>query len=157
MRLVGNCNQPDLIMTLDSRAKSRLLIGLTLSIVLDTALQLVWKEASGGLPPLGEWQAFAAAVSGRPLFLVIALIFVMQLMVWLKVLDHADLSFAQPITALSYITVCGLSVALFGETLDMRKVAGIALILFGIWLISRGPAKGPNGALGQEAGREAAP
>lgn len=51
----------------------------------------------------------------------------------------ADLSYAQPITSLSLITVLVLSAAVLGEHIDAPKVAGIVLVLAGVWLISRGP------------------
>ena len=123
--------------------RSRLTVGLTISIVLDTAAQLVWKEAALRLPPLAHSAEVVQAVMHQPLFLALGLIFLLQLLVWLKVLEHADLSFAQPITALSYVTVCGLSVLWFGETLDLRRLAGVALVLLGIWFVSRGPALTP--------------
>jgi len=124
--------------------RSRLAIGLTITIVLDTAAQLVWKAAALRLPPLAAPADVAQAVLHQPLFIVLGLIFLLQLLVWLKVLEHADLSFAQPITALSYVTVCGFSVLWFGETLDARKLVGIALLLLGIWFVSRGPARTPD-------------
>jgi drug/metabolite transporter (DMT)-like permease len=66
-------------------------------------------------------------------------IFVAQLINWLRVLQMSDLSYAQPITSLSYITVLGFSVSWLGEQLDPLKIAGILLIMAGVWFISRGP------------------
>ncbi len=68
-----------------------------------------------------------------------AVLFAGQLWNWLDVLERADLSYAQPITSLSLITVLAFSVAFLGERLDLLKVTGIALILAGVWFISRGP------------------
>ena len=67
------------------------------------------------------------------------MIFVAQLINWLRVLELSDLSYSQPITSLSYITVLGFSVIWLGEQLDPVKIAGILLILAGVWFISRGP------------------
>lgn len=97
------------------------------------------------LPPLTEFADVVKTGLHQPLFIVLGLIFVLQLVVWLKVLEHADLSFAQPITALSYVTVCGLSVLWFEETLDARRLVGLALILLGIWFVSRGSALTTSG------------
>ena len=120
---------------------TRLAVGLGLTIVLDTLAQLVWKAAALRLPAQGSGAELVLAVLQQPLFLALALLFLLQLLVWLKVLEHADLSFAQPITALSYVTVCGLSVLWFDEALDARKLAGITLVLLGVWFVSRGPAR----------------
>ena len=43
------------------------------------------------------------------------------------------------ITSLSYITVLWFSVTWLGEQIDPLKIAGILLILAGVWFISRGP------------------
>ena len=67
------------------------------------------------------------------------MIFVAQLINWLRVLEMSDLSYSQPITSLSYISVLGFSVVWLGEELDPLKVAGILLIIAGVWFISRGP------------------
>ena len=67
------------------------------------------------------------------------MIFVAQLINWLRVLEMSDLSYSQPITSLSYITVLWFSVSWLGEQLDPLKIAGILLILAGVWFISRGP------------------
>ena len=56
---------------------------------------------------------------------------------WLKVLELADLSFAQPITALSYVSVCILSTLYLGESIGALKVLGISFVLAGAWFICR--------------------
>lgn len=124
-------------------SRARLAAGLGVTIVLDTVAQWVWKAAALRLPVVASTSDAVQAVFHQPLFFWLGLIFLLQLWVWLKVLAHADLSFAQPITALSYVTVCGLSVGWFGETLDLRKLAGIGLVLLGVWFVSRGPARHP--------------
>ena len=119
-------------------SKHALAIGLALAIMLDTASQLLWKFSVASLPHTsGLWQT-AEAVLKQPLFIVLAGIFLCQLVNWLKVLEYADLSFAQPITSLSYITVGVLSRVLFGEHIGVAKTAGILCVLCGVWLVSQG-------------------
>ena len=119
-------------------SKNALAIGLALAIFLDTAGQLLWKFSVASLPHTsGLWPA-AEAVLRQPLFFVLAGIFLCQLFNWLKVLEHADLSFAQPITSLSYVTVCVLSAVLFGEHIGLAKTAGVLCVLCGVWLVSQG-------------------
>ena len=93
--------------------------------MLDTVVQLLWKAAATDFEPL----VIAAVV----------VIFTAQLINWLRVLEMSDLSYSQPITSLSYITVLWFSVTWLGEQLDALKIAGILLILAGVWFISRGP------------------
>ena len=53
---------------------------------------------------------------------------------------EADLSFAQPFTALSYVTVLALSHLLLHEHLSAGRMGGVGLILTGVFLISRTPS-----------------
>ena len=96
-----------------------------LAIALDTIVQLLWKLAATEFEPL--------------VITLVVVIFVAQLINWLRVLEMSDLSYSQPITSLSYITVLWFSVSWLGEQLDLLKIAGILLILAGVWFISRGP------------------
>lgn len=123
-----------------------LTIGLALAIVLDTAGQLLWKYAVETLPHSQAFWPSAEAVLAQPWFLVVIALFLCQLFNWLQVLEHADLSFAQPITSLSYVTVSGLSWLLFGEALGWLKILGVLCILAGVWLISQGRRHTPVNA-----------
>ncbi|MEO5351696.1 MAG: EamA family transporter [Magnetococcus sp. XQGC-1] len=120
------------------RPTSTLAIGLALAILLDTAGQLLWKWAAEALPPTPDPLSLIREAATQPLFLLVVTVFMLQLFNWLRVLDRADLSYAQPITSLSYVTVSILSALLFGETIGPLKAAGILCILFGVWIISQG-------------------
>ena len=110
---------------------------LSMTIVMDTIVQLCWKFAVGQVPDtIGLWQSFVSILH-EPLFHIALLVFFLQFFNWMIVLAHADLSYAQPITALSYVTVSGASMAMFHEYLSPLRVAGLAMILVGVWVISR--------------------
>lgn len=115
-----------------------LAFGLALAIVFDTGGQLLWKYCVAGLPAAQGFAPTAEAVLGQPMFIVLIAIFLCQLFNWMKVLERADLSFAQPMTSLSYITVCALSAILFGEHIGVAKAAGVLCVLGGVWLVSQG-------------------
>jgi undecaprenyl phosphate-alpha-L-ara4N flippase subunit ArnF len=119
-------------------SKRALVIGLALAIILDTAGQLLWKFCVASLPPSSDLWQIAESVLRQPLFIVLAGIFLCQLVNWMKVLEHADLSFVQPVTSLSYVTVCVLSAIWFDEHIGIAKTAGILCVLCGVWLVSRG-------------------
>jgi drug/metabolite transporter (DMT)-like permease len=59
-----------------------------------------------------------------------------QFVCWILLLSRADLSYAQPITALSFVSVAVCSVVFFGEKVGVMRLAGIAMILVGVWFIS---------------------
>ena len=110
---------------------------LTLAIAMDTVVQLCWKFAVEQVPEtVGLWQS-VAAILREPLFHVALIVFGLQFFNWMIVLAHADLSYAQPVTALSYVTVSGASVVLFHDQLSPLRMAGLAMIMVGVWVISR--------------------
>ena len=120
-----------------TQSKRLLVLGLALAIALDTAGQLIWKVGIGSLPATNEPWTIVLAVLHQPLFVVLAAIFLVQLFNWLKVLERADLSYAQPITSLSYVTVCVLSATLLGERVGLTKTLGVLCVLCGVALVSR--------------------
>ena len=117
--------------------KRGLILGLAIAIILDTAGQLLWKFASARLPQTTQWTHVITAILQEPYFLVVGVIFLCQLVNWLIVLEKADLSYAQPITSLSYVTVCGISALLFGEHIGFEKSVGIVCVLAGVWCLSQ--------------------
>ena len=113
--------------------------GLVLAIVLDTIIQIAWKLAVSGVPGTATVTATVREALSNPFFWVAMLAFGAQLFNWMRVLARADLSFAQPFTALSYISVLAISCHSLGENLSVSKLFGVALILVGVFFISRTP------------------
>ena len=108
-----------------------------LAILIDTALQLVWKSAVLSLPNNGSPWLNVQAILQNPLFLFVIFLMACQFFNWLLVLHNADLSFAQPVTSLSYVSVFFLSVLLLKEAVDLLQMTGILLVLVGVWFISQ--------------------
>jgi drug/metabolite transporter (DMT)-like permease len=116
---------------------ARLTAGLLLAILIDTALQLVWKSAVLSLPNDGSPWLNVQAILHSPFFIFVIFLMACQFFNWLLVLGNADLSFAQPVTSLSYVTVFCLSVLFLKEATDLIQIAGIILVLAGVWFISQ--------------------
>ncbi len=118
---------------------ARLVIGLIVAVLFDTASQVLWKQAALSLPDgaLEHIPTAIAAIAHQPLFLVVGILFFAQLLNWLHVLGDADVSYALPITALSYVSVAAASAVWLGEAITPARVAGMVLILAGVILISR--------------------
>lgn len=111
-------------------------VGLAAAIVLDTAVQLVWKSVVLQVPEgagLGETFAVAAA---QPGVWLLGGLFVAMFCNWMLLLAKADLSYVQPLTALSYVTVAASAAIVYGEHVGLARVAGLGLVLAGVWLIS---------------------
>ncbi len=118
------------------RTPLRVWVGLFIAVALDAPVQLIWKALmiKYGDPArapretftpdlLGAWHQvrwFAREVRTYGLFML----FACQFLDWIYVLGNADLSFAQPFTALSYVVVSGCAVAFFHEHLTRAAGAG---------------------------------
>lgn len=120
-----------------TRIYLRLAIGLTLAIVFDTVQQLAWKVGTAATSDIDSPLAALAVLLHEPLLGLVAIIMVLRFFNWLMVLKIADLSFAQPITAISYVTVTVASAILLHENMTVVQVAGVLLIFAGVWCISQ--------------------
>ncbi len=114
-----------------------LVVRLVLAVLLDTAVQILWKLGADRLPGTASVTDAAAAALHQPVFLLVAALFCWQLVNWLRVLEQSDLSYSQPITSLSFVAVFAISAAYLGESVGAIKVLGIALVFAGVWFISR--------------------
>jgi drug/metabolite transporter (DMT)-like permease len=124
-------------MSLPNKLPLRVVLGLAAAVLIDTALQIFWKTAVLKLPD--ETDSFLAvfAIFREPLFIVVICIMSLQFFNWMAVLNHADLSFAQPFTALSYVSVGFISALFLGETIDKLQMLGVGCVIVGVWFISR--------------------
>ncbi len=139
-------------MHLFKRVPLHICLGLAIAVILDTAVQIFWKMAvqeTNGAPLIATFV--------HPLFWLVVTLFLLQLANWLKVLEHADLSYSQPITSLSYISVGVLSAMFLQEQITMLQIVGITLVLAGVWFISKTDHKTlhtPPSPLGHTSGAE---
>ena len=127
----------------NARLSLRLTIGLAVAIALDTIVQLSWKTAVSEIPDVATawdvvtpWATVGAALT-QPMFLVVVGLLLCQLVNWLQVLGRADLSFAQPLTSLSRVTVCLASVIFLNEKVSLIQFGGIFLVCAGVCFINR--------------------
>ncbi len=125
----------------NSRIGRHVIVVLAIAIGLDTLGQLLWKLAATRLPATLSPDALLHSIARDPLPLLVIGVFLLQLVNWLLVLERVDLSYAQPLTALSYVSVCLLSAWLFGERLDVHKGLGVLLVLIGVALVSVDPTR----------------
>lgn len=111
-------------------------LGLLITIVTDTVVQMVWKSAVLAVPESAGFTETIRTLTIQPMFYLLLLLFGIQFICWILLLSRADLSYAQPITALSFVSVAFCSVIFFGEKVGLVRMAGIAMILAGVWFIS---------------------
>ncbi len=131
----------------------RLAVGLAITVLIDTVVQLAWKIGVVALPELSLSLATLDAVLRQPAFYLMFVLLLVQLVNWLIVLDQADVSFAQPFTSFSRVSVFVASAFYLGERVTIAQVLGVLMVCAGAWCISRTDRKTPVAATPQpEAG-----
>ncbi|SRR5579883_1585819 len=115
----------------------KLAIGLLAAVAFDTMLQLTWKTTVLAAPDDPSPLVTLGSVFANPLFIGVVVLMGLQFFNWLMVLGEADLSFAKPVASLSYASVPVLSGLVFHEAVDIMEIAGVALVIVGVWFISQ--------------------
>ncbi|HEY7839815.1 MAG TPA: EamA family transporter [Terriglobales bacterium] len=64
-------------------------------------------------------------------------VYCVQAGVWWGVLSRADLSYAFPLTSMSYVLLLVASRAFFGEHISITRWMGATAVVFGVYLITR--------------------
>lgn len=126
------------------RIPSEIWLGLIIAIVLDTGVQLCWKGAVLSAPENANFVQTILTTAVQPLFWAALVMYGLQFLNWMRVLSQTDLSFAQPITALSYVSVGACSIMFLHESITPARAFGTVLILLGVWFISQTNHKTTN-------------
>ena len=124
-------------MNLPREIPLRVVAGITAAVVIDTLLQIFWKTAVLNLPADTSSLMSILGLFREPLFIGVICIMALQFFNWMAVLNRADLSYAQPLTSLSYVGVAVLSAVLLEEPVDLVQMMGIACVIGGVWFISQ--------------------
>lgn len=75
---------------------------------------------------LGNWRVLAGIA-----------VYCAQAGVWWAVLSRADLSYAFPLTSMSYVLLLVASRAFLGEHISLTRWMGVTAVVFGVYLITR--------------------
>ena len=109
--------------------------------VIESFAELFWKKGtlSTGIDTITFYNffEFMGKLLGSSGFLTGAGLYVINFFLWITVLSKVDLSVAFPTGSTSYIIVAILSMVFLGEQISPYRWSGIALIIIGIWFISR--------------------
>jgi len=114
---------------------------LACGVLLNALAQLGLKAATRVSGPLiagdaGVWQR-AANVLAVPSFWYAMLAYGLSVIVWTVGLSRVPVSQAYPLLSLGYVINIGLAWWLLGEVPNVQRVAGIAVIVFGVVLVAR--------------------
>lgn len=115
---------------------------IMVGVLLNAAAQLLLKA---GMNRIGHFDFSAAnlvpigwKVATNPPVIAGLACYVVSVVVWLLALSRVDVSYAYPMLSVGYIVNALAAWYLFGEVLSPMKLAGIFVIILGVFLISRG-------------------
>ena len=113
-----------------------------LAAVLASAVgQLVLKKGMGSMGALtldaGHLGGILARIITNPYVLLGLAIYACGTLFWLVALSRVDLSYAYPFVSFSYVVMLIASWLLLNEHISLLRIAGSAVVILGVLLISR--------------------
>jgi multidrug transporter EmrE-like cation transporter len=115
---------------------------LLAGVALNAAAQLLLKAAtrvSGALVAdtgAVSWVAALKVLQTVPLWLGLSC-YAVSVFLWIAALSRAPVSIAYPLVSIGYVVNAFAAALLFGEPLTVAKLAGIALIIGGVYILAR--------------------
>lgn len=109
------------------------------SIALSVVGQFVLKKGATALGPIGGAHVLssAIAVATNPYIVGGLACYGLGAVTWIMVLSRVPLSFAYPMLALNQVLILLVAWLFLGETVGAMRWAGVALIIGGVFLVSR--------------------
>jgi multidrug transporter EmrE-like cation transporter len=117
-------------------------LALVLSgVLLNAIAQLLLKAGAGSLAGVELRPANALLIAGRlvasaPIIAGLAC-YALSVVLWILALVRVEVSVAYPMLSLGYVVNAVAAWWLFGENLSGARLAGIGVILVGVWLVAR--------------------
>lgn len=114
---------------------------ILLAVCLNAVAQLSLKAGSSKLGPLSVnihnavgvfWQAAL-----NPMIFFSIMLYVISVGVWIIALSRVDVSYAYPMLSMGYVLNAVAAHYLFDESLSIMRLAGIFVIILGVFMISR--------------------
>ena len=110
-------------------------------VLLNAIAQLLLKAGAGSLANVELRVSNAAAIASRLVFNVPIIAglgcYVLSVVVWILALARVEVSVAYPMLSLGYVVNALAAWWLFNESLSGARLAGIGIILVGVWLVAR--------------------
>ena len=109
-------------------------------VFLNAMAQLLLKAGAGSLADLELRASNALAIATRLVNLPIIAglgCYVLSVVLWIFALARVEVSVAYPMLSLGYVVNALAAWWLFDESLSGTRIAGIGVILIGVWLVAR--------------------
>jgi multidrug transporter EmrE-like cation transporter len=110
-------------------------------VMLNAAAQLLLKAGSRAIADLdfslaNAW-TLAERIALNPPILAGVALYVVSVVFWILALSRVDVSIAYPMLSIGYIVSALAGWLLFSEAVSPARVAGIVVIIVGVWLVAR--------------------
>ena len=110
-------------------------------VLLNAIAQLLLKAGAGSLAGVELRAGNALLIAGRMLssmpILAGLVCYALSVVVWILALARVEVSVAYPMLSIGYVVNALAAWWLFGENLSGARIAGIGVILLGVWLVAR--------------------
>jgi multidrug transporter EmrE-like cation transporter len=110
-------------------------------VMLNAAAQLLLKAGSRAITDvsfsLANTWTLAARMALNPPILGGLALYVISVVFWILALSRVDVSVAYPMLSIGYIVSALAGWLLFAEAVSAARVAGIVVIIAGVWLVAR--------------------
>jgi multidrug transporter EmrE-like cation transporter len=110
-------------------------------VLLNAIAQLLLKAGAGSLADVELRASNAMIIAGRLLLNIPILAglacYALSVVVWILALARVEVSVAYPMLSIGYVVNALAAWWLFGENLSGARLAGIGVILLGVWLVAR--------------------
>lgn len=114
---------------------------ILLAVVINTLAQLALKA---GMDKIGYFDfsfrdltTISLQVATNPFILAGLMCYVGSVVIWLLVLSRIQVGVAYPLMSLGYIFTAIAAYYLFNEPLSVVRIAGIGVIMLGVYLVAR--------------------
>jgi multidrug transporter EmrE-like cation transporter len=110
-------------------------------VLLNAVAQLLLKAGSGVLAGMEFRAANVMTIASRlvlnlPIFGGLVC-YAISVVVWILALSRVEVSIAYPMLSVGYVVNALAAWWIFDEALNAQRMAGIGIILIGVWLVAR--------------------
>jgi len=115
---------------------------IIIGVLLNAVAQLALKAGVRDLGPIGlrmdQVLPTSARLMSEPYLWVGLFLYGISVVVWILALSRVDVSIAYPMLSLGYVVNAFAAYWLFGEMLTPMRLAGIGIIIVGVYVLTRG-------------------
>lgn len=115
------------------------LLLIIISALINTTAQLLLKAGADRLKSI-PWHGLNSLVPNlisNPYLMLGGVCYVSSVGIWIIVLSRVPVSFAYPMVSLAYVSTALAAAFIFNEYLSFTRIAGILVIILGVYLITR--------------------